>query len=116
MAGLSQLMLQPPLMPLSFNPDTYLEQASEVPATDSIDLDCVRMMMIYYEAYRVIQDWRPAPIGLVRTSGDSDEIISALLLEQAALADLQLPRASRRKFAFHMTMAAARYERTGMVR
>jgi hypothetical protein len=44
-----------------------------------------------------------------------DEMVSALLLEQAALADLQLPMPSRRKFAFHMAMAAARYEKSGMV-
>lgn len=46
----------------------------------------------------------------------ADELSSALLLEQAAIADLHLPMPSRRKYAFHMSMAAARYEKTGMVR
>ena len=44
-----------------------------------------------------------------------DEFSSALLLEQAAIADLHLPRPSRRKYAFHMAMAAARYEKCGYV-
>lgn len=42
-----------------------------------------------------------------------DEFSSALLLEQAAISDLHLPRPSRRKYAFHMAMAAARFEKTG---
>lgn len=70
MAGLSQLLLHPPRTPLSFNPDVWLEQASLVPTSESVDLDALRMMMIYYEVYRVIQDWRPAPTGLVRTAGE----------------------------------------------
>lgn len=45
-----------------------------------------------------------------------DEVSSALLLEQAAIADLNLPKTSRRKYAFHMAMAAARYEKSGLVR
>jgi hypothetical protein len=43
-------------------------------------------------------------------------VSSALLLEQAAIADLNLPKTSRRKYAFHMSMAAARYEKSGLVR
>lgn len=134
MTGLSQLLMHPPSTPLNFNPDTWLEQALQTPSLGAVDLDGLQAMMLYYEAYRFIGDWRPAPEGLVRTAGEvstsnwiddvhitderarqSDEGYSALLLEQAALADLQLPFPSKRKYAFHMAMAAARYEKTGLV-
>lgn len=70
MAGLSQLLLHPPLTPLTFNPDIWLEMALQTPMeTDAVDLDGLQAMMLYYEAYRAIGDWRPASVGLVRTAG-----------------------------------------------
>ncbi|KAL8283651.1 hypothetical protein RQP46_005446 [Phenoliferia psychrophenolica] len=114
MAGLSALLLHPPSTPLTFNPDTSLEQALLIPPSGGVDLDGLKAMMLYYEAYRLIGDWRAAPIGLVRTAGVSDEVASAILLEQAAIADLHLPLASRRKYGFHMAMAATRYEKSGL--
>ncbi|KAK4704695.1 trafficking protein particle complex subunit 8, partial [Phenoliferia sp. Uapishka_3] len=114
MAGLSNLLLHPPSTPLTFNPDIALEQALQTPPSFGFDLDGLKSMMLYYEAYRIIGDWRAAPVGLVRTAGESDEVASAILLEQAAIADLHLPLASRRKYAFHMAMAATRYEKSGI--
>lgn len=72
MAGLSLLRLHPSNTPLTFDPDIYLEQATQTPLHSSrtVDLDGLRMMMLYYETYKVIKDWRPAPSGLVRTAGD----------------------------------------------
>lgn len=139
MTGLSLLLSHPHSTPLPFNPDTYLEAASATPLAQSgvVDLDGLRGMMRYYEVYRAMGEWRVAPMGLVRTAGEvspcaasgrgresadhprrdeqMDEVSSALLLEQAAIADLNLPRCSRRKYAFHMAMAAARYEKSGLV-
>lgn len=70
MAGLSQLLLHPPQTPLTFNPDIWLEMALQTPLeTDAVDLDGLQAMMLYYEAYRAIGDWRPASVGLVRTAG-----------------------------------------------
>ena len=77
----------------------------------------------------------------MRTAGEADEVVSAVLLEQAALADWKAPvgvgggavgsgggsgsgsgteaerevRGRRRKYAFHLAMAAARYEKCGIV-
>lgn len=45
----------------------------------------------------------------------AEEIPSAILLEQAALADLRLPRPAMRRYAFHLVMAAQRYEKCGQV-
>lgn len=70
MAGLSMLLLHPPSTPLNFNPDTALEQALLTPPTVGVDLDGLKAMMLYYEAYRIIGDWRAAPMGLVRTAGE----------------------------------------------
>lgn len=64
--------------------------------------------------------WRSKPSQtLTSITADSreqvDEVPSAILLEQAAISDLHLPRVSRRKYAFHMTMAATRFEKCGLV-
>lgn len=45
-----------------------------------------------------------------------EEITAALLLEQAAVAELSIyDTPFRRKAAFHLSMAAQRYEKTGYV-
>lgn len=62
--------MHPPSTPLNFNPDTWLEQALQTPSLGAVDLDGLQAMMLYYEAYRFIGDWRPAPEGLVRTAGE----------------------------------------------
>ena len=57
-------------------------------------------------------------IELTRTSfgcPQAEEIPSAILLEQAALADLRLPKPAMRRYAFHLVMAAQRYEKCGQV-
>ncbi|KAM0793278.1 hypothetical protein ACM66B_000739 [Microbotryomycetes sp. NB124-2] len=115
MVGLAQMLALPPDSRLTFNPDQWLELAAQSPVSGAagIDLDGIQAQMLYYEAYRAIGDWRFAPTGLLRTAGDADELCSALLLEQAAIADLHQPRPLRRKYAFHMSMAAARYEKCG---
>lgn len=119
MAGLSQLLQLTPGAGLSSNPDDWLALAMQTPIGlqpgAPIDMDALQAVMLYYEAYIALGDWRAAPAGLVRTAGESEEVAAGLLLEQAAIADLHLPMPSRRKFGFHMTMAAARYEKSGIV-
>lgn len=76
MQGLSLLLAHPAGQPLSFNPDTYLSTASSSPLALAnaqagvVDLDGLKMMMMYYESYRVIGDWRAASVGLERTAGE----------------------------------------------
>lgn len=71
MTGLAHLLLHPLSTPLTFNPDVWLEQALQTPSVGGgVDLDGLKSMMLYYEAYRTIGDWRPAPAGLVRTAGE----------------------------------------------
>lgn len=121
MAGLCHLLLSPParLLPASFNPDAALQDAAESsqPASGpTLDVDALRATLLYYDAYRsIVQDWRPAPSGLIRAAGLFEELASAILLEQAAIADLRLPKPATRKHALHMVMAAVRYERCGFV-
>ena len=70
MTGLSLLLLHPPGIPLASNPDIWLEQALEIPSAETVELDSLQATMLYYEIYRIIGDWRPAPSGLIRTAGD----------------------------------------------
>ncbi|GAA5918451.1 hypothetical protein JCM1841_003975 [Sporobolomyces salmonicolor] len=121
MAGLSHLLAHPPGHPLPASPDAYLLAALQTPSPSAspIDLDALRATMLYYEAYLSLGDCRFAPGMLIRAAGEADEVASAVLLEQAALADLKLgeggrERAHRRKYAVHMVMAAARYEKSGL--
>ncbi|GAA5861311.1 hypothetical protein JCM1840_005328 [Sporobolomyces johnsonii] len=121
MAGLSHLLAHPPEHPVPASPDAYLLAALQtpLPSASSIDLDGLRATMLYYEAYLSLGDCRFAPGMLVRAAGEADEVANAVLLEQAALADLKLGeggrgRAHRRKYAVHMVMAAARYEKSGL--
>lgn len=119
MAGLSQLLQLSPGAGLSSNPDEWLALATQTPIGlqpgAPIDMDSLQAVMLYYEAYAALGDWRAAPAGLVRAAGESEEVAAGLLLEQAAIADLRLPMPSKRKFAFHLTLAAARYEKSGIV-
>ena len=76
MQGLSLLLAHPAGQSLPFNPDTYLSSASSSPLALAnaqagvVDLDGLKMMMMYYETYRVIGDWRAASMGLERTAGE----------------------------------------------
>lgn len=76
MAGLSHLLLAPPSQPFTFNPDLYLQSATQTPwhlsgaQAGVVDLDGLKAVMMYYEAYRTVGDWRAAPEGLVRGAGE----------------------------------------------
>ena len=46
----------------------------------------VKATLLYYEAYRALDFYRPAPAGLLRAAQDPEadlEVMSAMLLEQA---------------------------------
>lgn len=53
----------------------------------------------------------------IKLTSEESDLLSALMLEQAASCFLQAGQASgpalRRKFAFHMTLAAHRYSKAG---
>lgn len=57
--------------------------------------------------------WRRLANSPVSNFCQAEEVSSALLLEQAALADLRLPHPATRKFALHSVMAAHRYQACG---
>ncbi|GAA6008142.1 uncharacterized protein JCM10292_001859 [Rhodotorula paludigena] len=132
MAGLCQLLVLPrgasfaPHSPAS--PEAYLVQAlapsppGGTAGGSVADFDALKATLLYYECYRALDQWALAPPALVRAAAEADEVVSAVLLEQAAIADLHAPvgvvgassRGRRRKYAFHMAMAAARYEKCGV--
>lgn len=107
--------------------DSYLATAeynyllAPRPKGSALQLDSLRATLLYYEAYRALNYYRTAPLALVRTasegSGDSDndlEVVAAMLLEQAALADLRQSRhPALRKCALHFVMAAHRFRKCG---
>ncbi|BGO99248.1 hypothetical protein NBRC10513v2_000352 [Rhodotorula toruloides] len=128
MAGLCQLLqlsppapphAAPPALPSGFNPDHNLLLALQTPLAASTpavgDFDSLRSTLLYYDLYRLLSLAHFAPHALVRTAGEVEEVVSAVLLEQAALAEaMGGGRKRRRKYAFCMAMAAARYEKCGI--
>lgn len=70
MAGISQLLTHTTATPIPYNPDQWLQLAQQTSMTPSADLDGLRATMLYYEAYRLIEDWRWAPQGLLRCAGE----------------------------------------------
>ncbi|BGP12587.1 hypothetical protein JCM10213v2_000504 [Rhodosporidiobolus nylandii] len=109
------------------SPDAYLLLASLTPTSSaSSSFDALRATLLYYLAYRSLppsaRGWDAAPVALLRAAeGLGEEVAAAVLLEQAALADLRAEgrwegakKGRRRRFALHMAMAAARYEKCGV--
>ncbi|CDU25237.1 uncharacterized protein SPSC_05071 [Sporisorium scitamineum] len=123
MFGLSHLMIMYTSRSAPIDVDSYLAQAcyeydlrssarGNNPAVE--DNLALRATLLYYEAYRMLGYLRPAPAGLLRMSQRSDEVLAPLLLEQAALACLQLsPKLSLRKFALYLVTAAHKYQACG---
>ena len=123
MFGLSHLMIMYTSRSAPIDVDSYLAQACQeyglrssaranAPAVD--ENLALRATLLYYEAYRMLSYLRPAPAGLLRMSQKSDEVLAPLLLEQAALACLQLrPRPSLRKCALYLVTAAHKYQACG---
>ncbi|BGP44635.1 hypothetical protein JCM10450v2_000449 [Rhodotorula kratochvilovae] len=101
-------------------PEALLAQAAAAsPAGGAVsDFDALRATLLAYESYLALSLPSLAPVALVRAAADTEEIVAAVLLEQAALAELVLVRPGatprRRKYAFWMAMAAARYEKCGV--
>jgi hypothetical protein len=100
---------------------SWLEQAvvayqSRAPAA-AIQLDAMRITILYYEAWKAIGEWRGVGGALVRAAGEADEVPSAVLIEEAAGADVRGGRSQRgrRRRAFHLVIAARRYETAGLV-
>ena len=131
MLGLCYLAqsLQAPTAPRQ-DTDSLLEQAmAGMPTHDDANFDELKATCLYHDAYRALGEVEAASRALARCAGEArrstrghssrtqiEEISSGLLLEQAAIADLSMPRPRRRKFAFHLCMAAQRYEKAGLVR
>ncbi|SNX85279.1 uncharacterized protein MEPE_03988 [Melanopsichium pennsylvanicum] len=123
MFGLSHLMIMYTSRSAPIDVDSYLAQAchdyalrsparSNAPMAD--ENYALRATLLYYEAYRMLGYLRPAPAGLLRMSVKSDEVLAPLLLEQAALACLQLkPRPALRKYALHLVTAAHKFQACG---
>lgn len=100
---------------------SWLEQAvlayqGRVPATQ-IQLDALRITILYYEAWKTIGEWRGVGAALVKAAGDVDEVPNAVIIEESATADIRGGKSDKgkRRRAFHLILAARRYETTGLV-
>ncbi|ORX33680.1 ER-golgi trafficking TRAPP I complex 85 kDa subunit-domain-containing protein [Kockovaella imperatae] len=97
---------------------SWLEQAviayqGRAPPTQ-IQLDALRITVLYYEAWKMIGEWRGVASALVRAAGEADEVPSAVMIEEAAAVDVRKGRQGKRRRAFHLVLAARRYETTGL--
>lgn len=131
MYGLSQLLSHnyfmpntPPSAPATFTTlqhteiSSWLEQAViSYSARGGPHLDALRITVLYYEAWKAINEWRGVGAALVRAAGEADEVPCAVIVEEAASADVKggKSKRGRRRQAFHLVMAARRYEKTGLV-
>ncbi|OCF74953.1 hypothetical protein I204_03799 [Kwoniella mangroviensis CBS 8886] len=116
----------PPTKPVSFTNlqhteiTSWLEQAvtayhQHSPITQ-IQLDALRITVLYYEAWKAIGEWRSVGYCLVKGSGESDEVPSAVMIEEAAAADVKGGKSQKgkRRRAFHLVLAARRFETAGL--
>ncbi|WRT65667.1 uncharacterized protein IL334_002612 [Kwoniella shivajii] len=134
MYGLCQLLSHPfflPSSPPTMKPipftnlqhveiTSWLEQAvtayhQHAPATH-IQLDALRITVLYYECWKMIGEWRAVGAALVKGAGEADEVPSAVMIEEAAAADVKGGKSSngKRRRAFHLALAARRYETAGL--
>lgn len=124
MFGLSHLMLMIGSNAPPIDVDSYLAlactfyRATPVAAASGALLRPLRATLLYCEAYRALNFYRPAPAALLRAAEDPGadlEVMGAMLLEQAALADLKIShsRPFLRKWALHLIMAGHRYRQCG---
>lgn len=123
MFGLSHLMMMIESKSSPIDVDSYLASSHTLYCSASVDADTIfrllRSTLLYYEAYRALSFYRPAPAALLRTAqgpGGSDIVVlSAMLLEQAAYAYLkdESRTAALRKWALHLAMAGQRYQQSG---
>ena len=99
---------------------SWLEQAvvayqSRIPPSQ-IQLDAMRITILYYEAWKAIGEYRGVGAALVRAAGEADEVPSAVFIEEAAAADVKLGKGrGKRRRALHLVTAAGRYETAGLV-
>lgn len=111
-------MTSPPRTRLEVDP--FLEHAVQHYRSRTshgiLQLDAIRTTLLYYEGYQTLGEYRSVVPAMLRAAGEVEEIPSAILLEQAAFADLRLPKPAMRKFAFHLVLAAQRYEVCSQVR
>lgn len=80
-----------------------------------IQLDALRATVLYYEAWKAIQEWRGIGAALVKGAGEADEVPCAVLVEEAAAADVKGGKSKRgsRRQSLHLVMAAKKYEKAG---
>lgn len=138
MYGLSQLLSHTYFLPstppkLPNNPFTtlqhtdissWLEQAvatyySSGPGGNGValQLDALRATVLYYEAWKMIGEWRGVGQALVRAAGEAEEVAGAVIIEEAAVADTKGGKTEKgkRRRAFNLVLAARRYETAGLV-
>jgi hypothetical protein len=100
---------------------SWLEQAvlayHERAPAGQIQLDAMRITTLYYEAWKAIGEWRGVGMALVKAAGEADEAPSAVMIEEAANADVRGGKdgKGKRRRAFHLVLAARRYETAGLV-
>jgi hypothetical protein len=134
MYGLAQLLGQnyfmpntPPSTRVNFTTmqhteiSSWLEQSVQTymsrGGAAQVQLDALRITVLYYEAWKAINEWRGVGAALVRAAGEADEVPCAVIVEEAAATDVRGGKRHRgkRRQAFHLVMAARRYEKAGLV-
>lgn len=99
---------------------SWLEQAvisyHQSGPSSQIQIDALRITVLYYEAWKAIREWRGVGAALVKGAGEADEVPSAVLIEEAAVADTEGGKSGKgkRRSAFHLILAARRYETAGL--
>lgn len=100
---------------------SWLEQAvmTYYGSGQGIQLDALRATVLYYESWKMIGEWRGVGAALVRAAGDAEEVVGAVMIEEAAQADLRGGKdpngRGRRRRAFNLVTAGRRYETAGLV-
>ncbi|WVO13310.1 hypothetical protein L204_100923 [Cryptococcus depauperatus] len=81
-----------------------------------IQIDALRITILYYEAWKAIKEWRGVGAVLAKSAGEAEEVPNAVLIEEAANADVKGVKDGRgkRRRAFHLLLAARRYETVGL--
>lgn len=99
---------------------SWLEQAVTAYYSAGVQLDAMRATLLYYEAWKMVGEWRGVGAALVRAAGEAEEVVGAVLIEEAAQADLRGGKdpngRGKRRRAFHLVIAGRRYETAGLVR
>ncbi|KAJ3018711.1 Trafficking protein particle complex 8, partial [Thoreauomyces humboldtii] len=94
--------------------DSYLDAAVSGYHDTNVTLYLARAGMLHYEVLRERGMFREAAPLLIGMTGEDADLRSAMLLEQASMAFLQISNPMVRKYAFHLILAGHRFSKCGL--